>query len=336
MKKWVLTSALLAITGVAQAQSSRNTISIVGSSTVYPFASLVAEHFGQTTSFGTPTIESTGSGGGFRLFCAGIGPQHPDITNSSRAIKSSEIETCKKNGIDEITEVRFGYDGIVLANSAKAEKFTLTNEQIWKALASQVPAKDGSKLVANYYKNWSEIDSSLPNQKIEVLGPPPTSGTRDAFVELAMDSGCKQIELVKQLKGDAKKAACSSIRTDGAYIEAGENDNLIVNRLVSDPVLVGIFGYSFLEENADKIQAATINGAEASFENIASGDYPLSRPLFFYVKNAHLGLIAGLKEYVESFISEEAAGESGYLTGAGLVTLSGSELESVQSKIKGL
>lgn len=320
----------------AQAQYVRKNITIVGSSTVYPFASLVAERFGQTTEFLTPTIEATGSGGGIKLFCSGIGSSFPDITNSSRPIKQSEIDQCKKNGIDEITEVRFGYDGIVLANSKKAHHFNLTTKQIWLSLSAQVPDKEGKKLISNPYLFWSDIDPSLPKQKIEVLGPPPTSGTRDAFVELAMHSGCKDFPVVKKLDKKLKNAVCSAIRSDGAYIEAGENDNLIVNRLASDPVLLGIFGYSFLEENEDKVQASKINNFSATFDNIAQNNYPLSRPLYFYVKNAHLSLIGGLKEFVQDFVSDDAIGEDGYLIYAGLVNLNLDQLRKLQNKINQL
>ena len=307
-------------TGLAQA---RDQIRIVGSSTVYPFATVVAEQFGKTTKFKTPVIESTGSGGGLKLFCSGIGTEHPDITNASRAIKKSEVERCAKNGITEITEVKVGYDGIVIANAKSAPLAKLSKKDIFLALAKDVPNGKGG-LMANPYKNWSDIDKSLPNQKIEVLGPPPTSGTRDAFVELAMEGGCKKFDFIKAMKKKDKKkykAICHSIREDGAFIEAGENDVLIVRKLEANPKAFGIFGFSFLDQNADKVQGSMVDGKSPTFENIATGAYGVSRPLFFYVKNAHAGTIPGIKEYLAEFTSEKAWGDEGYLTDKGLIPM---------------
>jgi phosphate transport system substrate-binding protein len=254
-------AATCALAGVAHAQSARDYISIVGSSTVYPFSTTVAEHFGKANSkFKTPKVESTGTGGGLKLFCGGVGVQYPDMTNASRKIKSSEVENCAKNGVKEIVEVKIGYDGIVVASSKKTKPMPLTRKDLWLALAKEVPEPGTGKLVANPFKTWKDVNPELPAKKIEVLGPPPTSGTRDAFVELVMDEGCKDFPAIKDLaKSDDKKAkaACGAIREDGAYIEAGENDNLIVNKLVSNPNALGIFGYSFLEENLDKIQGET-------------------------------------------------------------------------------
>lgn len=339
MKKIILSAAVAAMTvsTAASAQASRDYISIVGSSTVYPFATLVAERFGKTSGFKTPKIESTGSGGGLKLFCAGLGPSHPDITNASRAIKQSEVDTCKENGIEDITEVKIGYDGIVLANSKSAPQFNLTEQEIFLALAKKVPNPDGSEtLVDNPYKTWSEINSELPKQNIEVLGPPPTSGTRDAFAELAMEGGCDSFAFIKAMDKDQHKAVCHGLREDGAYIEAGENDNLIVNKLAANPAALGIFGYSFLEENTDKVQGSEIGGVAPTFEAIANGEYPLSRPLFFYVKNDHVGVIPGLKEYVAAFVAEDASGQNGYLQQNGLVPLSGEELEAVRGEVDAL
>ncbi|MBV7434142.1 substrate-binding domain-containing protein [Cardiobacteriaceae bacterium TAE3-ERU3] len=339
MKKIILSAAVAAMTVStgAYAQASRDYISIVGSSTVYPFATLVAERFGRTSGFKTPKIESTGSGGGLKLFCAGLGPSNPDITNASRAIKDSEVETCKANGIEGITEVKIGYDGIVIANSKQADQFDLSEQEIFLALAKKVPNPDGSEtLVDNPYKTWADVNSDLPNQNIEVLGPPPTSGTRDAFAELAMEGGCNTFEFIKAMDKEQHKAVCHGLREDGAYIEAGENDNLIVNKLVANPAALGIFGYSFLEENTDKVQGSKIDGVAPTFEAIADGEYPLSRPLFFYVKNDHIGVIPGLKEYVSAFVSEDASGANGYLKQNGLVPLSGDELEAVRSEVEAL
>tara|TARA_R110000787_G_scaffold21174_4_gene62776 strand:- start:3934 stop:4968 length:1035 start_codon:yes stop_codon:yes gene_type:complete len=321
-KTMILATAAVAIAGAAQA---RDQIRIVGSSTVFPFATAVAEQFGKTTKFKTPVIESTGSGGGLKLFCSGVGVGHPDITNSSRRIKSSEVKLCAKNGVTNITEVKVGFDGIVIANSKQGPKTSLTLRQVFLALAKQVPANaDGSKLQENPYKMWSDIDPSLPKTKIEVLGPPPTSGTRDAFVELAMEGGCKTFKGISALKksdGKRYKAVCHGIREDGAFVEAGENDVLIIQKLVANADAYGVFGYSFLDSARDKIQGSVIGGVEPTFENIAEGKYKVSRSLFFYVKKAHVGVIPGIKEFLAEFTSEKAYGEDGYLVEKGLIPL---------------
>ncbi len=292
----------VAVGNSAFAAPSRDYISIVGSSTVYPFATVVAERFGKTTDFKTPKIESTGSGGGIKLFCAGGGLDTPDIVNSSRRIKPAEVETCAKNGVKEITEIKIGYDGISLANSKKAPRLSISRKELFLALAAQVPdPKGGKQLVPNPYKLWSDINPALPQAKIEVLGPPPTSGTRDAFVELVMETGCKQFDAIaalEQSNPDAFKGACQTMREDGAFIEAGENDNLIVQKLQANPNTFGIFGYSFLEENTDKVQGAVIEGAEPTFEAIAEGQYPISRPLYMYIKKSHVKLVPGIEEYI--------------------------------------
>jgi len=276
------TAVVIGTTSLAQA---RDQIRIVGSSTVFPFATAVAEQFGKTTKFKTPVIESTGSGGGLKLFCAGVGVKHPDITNASRRIKISEVKRCARNGVKEIIEVKLGFDGIVLANSKKSPQAKLTQRIIFLALAKKVPANaDGSVLKDNPYKMWSDIDSRLPKTKIEVLGPPPTSGTRDAFVELGMEGGCKTFKAIKALKKENKKkykAVCHGIREDGAFVEAGENDNLIVQKLVANPGAFGVFGYSFLDQNSDTVQGSIVNGVDPSFENISAGKYKISRSLFF-------------------------------------------------------
>ncbi len=315
----------------APAASGRDYIAIVGSSTVYPFATTVAEQFGKSTRFKTPKIESTGSGGGMKLFCAGSGINTPDITNASRRIKMSEFKKCQKNGVKEITEVKIGYDGIVLANSKSAPLMKLTKKDIYLALAKDVPDPEGGeRLVANPYTTWKEVNPSLPDTKIEVLGPPPTSGTRDAFVELAMEGGCKKIDWIKALKKKDKKqfkAICHTVREDGAYIEAGENDNLIVQKLVADPTALGIFGFSYLDQNGDRIQGSIVGGEEPTFENIADGKYPVSRPLYFYVKNAHVGVVPGMPEYLAEFTSDRAWGEEGYLADKGLIPMPAKERE---------
>jgi len=309
------------------AHANRDYISIVGSSTVYPFATVVAEQYGKTTKFKTPKIESTGSGGGFKLFCAGVGVEHPDITNASRAIKSSEQKKCADNGVTEIVEVKIGYDGIVLANSKQADQMKLDTKDIFMALAKEVPGKDG-KLMPNPYKTWKDVNPSLPAIAIEVLGPPPTSGTRDAFVELAMESGAKTFDSLAALKKEDGKAftrVAHTLREDGAYIEAGENDNLIVQKLQANPNALGIFGFSFLDQNADVVQGSIIGEEAPTFENIADGKYPVSRPLFFYVKKAHVGTIPGITEYLAEFSSEKAWGPEGYLADKGMIPMPDAE-----------
>jgi phosphate transport system substrate-binding protein len=333
--------ALILSTGLFQASfAARDYISIVGSSTVYPFATVVAEQFGKTTSFKTPKIESTGSGGGFKLFCEGVGVEYPDITNASRRMKKSECETCAGNGVKDVVEVKIGYDGIVLANSKKAKPMKVSREELFLALAKEVPdPKGGEKLVSNPYKTWKDINSSLPAVKIEVLGPPPTSGTRDAFVELAMEDGAKEIPWLKAMsKKDKKKfkTVSNTLREDGAYVEAGENDNLIVQKLNANPEAFGIFGFSFLDQNTDKIQGSFIDGVQPTFENIASGKYPLSRPLFFYVKKAHINSIPRMKEYLAEFTSDKAWGMNGYLADKGMIPMPDDERKTYKSIVEEL
>lgn len=305
------------------AAEARDQIRIVGSSTVYPFATVVAERFGKTTSFKTPVIESTGSGGGLKLFCSGVGVEYPDITNASRRIKESEVELCGKNGVNDVTEIKVGYDGIVLANAKSAEQAKFTKQQIFLALAKNIPDGKGG-LKENDNIKWSDVDPSLPNKKIEVLGPPPTSGTRDAFAELALEGGCKTFDFIKAMKKTDKKkykAVCHGVREDGAYVEAGENDVLIVRKLEANPLAYGVFGYSFLDQNADKVQGSVVEGVEPTFESIADGAYKVSRSLYFYVKGAHVGKVPGIKEFVAEFSSEQASGEDGYLSDRGLIPM---------------
>ncbi|MGB7932159.1 MAG: substrate-binding domain-containing protein [Gammaproteobacteria bacterium] len=299
---------------------ARDQIQIVGSSTVYPFATIVAERFGNEGNFKTPVIESTGTGGGMKLFCQGVGESNPDVTNASRAIKSSEWEDCQKNGVKDIVEVIIGNDGIAFANSIKGPKLNLTRKQLWMALAEHGPKP----------KKWNEIDPSLPDATISVLIPPPTSGTRDAWNALVMEKGCPaSVE-------EKNKKDCEVIREDGAAVEAGENDTLIVQKLEADPKAFGIFGFSYLESNMDKIQAADIEGVKITIDNIQDYSYPISRPLFFYVKKAHVGVIPGLKEYVEEFVSEDAIGDDGYLIDAGLVPLADAKRKEVRNNAMNL
>lgn len=321
----------------ADAASARDQIRIVGSSTVYPFTTAVAEQFGKMGGK-TPVVESTGTGGGMKLFCAGVGDSHPDITNASRAMKKSEFEDCQKNGVKDIVEIKVGIDGLTIAQSKAAPALKLTMEQIFLALAEQVPDKDG-KLVANPNKTWSDIDKSLPNVKIEVLGPPPTSGTRDSFHELFMEVGAKNIAALKDMqKADAKgfEKLWKSIRKDGAYVEAGENDNVIVQKLEANKNAFGVFGYSFLEENTAKLRGVPVDGVEPTYDSIAGGKYKGSRPLFVYVKKQHVGLVPGIDKFVAEYVSPKAMSKDGYLARKGLVTLPKAEADKIAAAAKGM
>jgi phosphate transport system substrate-binding protein len=325
-------AATIASVGMAEA---RDQIRVVGSSTVYPFTTTVAENFGRTTGFKTPVVEGTGTGGGFKLFCEGVGVDKPDITNASRAIKKSEVENCQKAGVTNVTEIKVGYDGIVIANSKSADQYEMTLGQVYLALAKCVPADGGSGqggcpagFQPNPYKTWSEIDDTLPDYRIEVMGPPPTSGTRDAFLELAMEGGCAEFEAVTALEdSDTKQAVCHGIREDGAFIDAGENDVLIVRRLQANSQAFGIFGFSFLDQNKDTMQGVKINNVAPSYDVIASGEYPISRPMFIYVKGAHVGVIPGMEEFLAEYTSEEAWGPYGYLADKGLISMPDEERE---------
>jgi phosphate transport system substrate-binding protein len=332
-----LAVAALCATGPALA---RDQIKIVGSSTVYPYSQAVAEEYGKKTGSKSPVLESTGTGGGMKIFCQGVGEANPDITNASRAMKKSEFEDCIKNGVTDITEIQIGYDGLSIASSKRAKPMDLTKAQIFLALSAEVP--DGDKLVPNPYKKWSEIDKSLPDIAITAYGPPPTSGTRDAFVELAMHEGCKALDYFKKKKGELDKKEfeklvaekCTPMRQDGPFIEAGENDNLIVQRIDADPAAIGIFGYSFLYENADKLQGVKIEAVDPSFDTIADGSYGLSRPLFFYIKNAHRKVIPGMDGFIAEFLSDDAIGPDGYCKERGLVALSPDLLKEMQERGK--
>ena len=338
MKKFLISATMIVTTiltvNIVQA---RDQIRIVGSSTVYPFATVVAEKFGISTKFKTPVVESTGSGGGLKIFCQGIGPTHVDITNASRRIKKKEIKKCASNNITDITEVKVGYDGIVIANAKFSTQIKLDRKHIWLALGKNVMV-DG-KIIPNPHKTWKDVDPSLPDQKIEVLGPPPTSGTRDAFVELGLQGGCKKFDSIKAMKKADKKAfkkLCHTIREDGPYIEAGENDNLIVAKLLENPKAFGVFGYSFLDQNKDKLQGSIIEGNVPTIENISSGKYPVSRSLYFYIKNAHVGKIPGISEYIAEFTSEKSFGIDGYLQEKGLIPSPDAERAEVRTNALGL
>lgn len=325
-------ASLVALSGAATA---RDQIRIVGSSTVYPFTTAVAEQFGKAGGK-TPIVESTGTGGGMKIFCEGVGEDKADATNASRRIKKSEFELCAKNGVTDIVEVKVGIDGLTIAHAKGAKAVKLTRKQVFQALAEQVPDKDG-KLVANPYKMWSDIDAALPALKIEVLGPPPTSGTRDSFHELFMEKGAEEFESLKAMKkADEEKKTkdfekvWKSIRKDGAYVEAGENDNVIVQKLEANKDAYGIFGYSFLEENTSKLEGVAIEGVDPTYENISAGKYKGARDLFVYFKKQHVGVIAGLDKFVAEYVSEKAIGEDGYLAKKGLVALPKDKIEATR------
>jgi phosphate transport system substrate-binding protein len=334
------TVAGLLIAGNAEAQSARDFITVAGSSTVFPFSSAVAEQFGRGSKFKTPKVESVGTGGGLKLFCQGVGPQTTDVANASRRIKKSEYDDCQKNGVKDIVEVKIGFDGIVLANAKSSPTYQLTRKEVYMALAKQVPDPAApTRLIDNPYKTWKQLNPKLPDVKIEVLGPPPTSGTRDAFAELMLEKGCEGFSWLKELKEvDEKrfKRVCTQIREDGAYVEAGENDNLIVQKLEANPRALGVFGYSFLEENLNKLHGSVIEGKEPTFENIADGSYPVSRSMYMYVKKAHVGVIPGIQEFVAEFTSEKAMGEEGYLADKGLIPLPKAERARVRKDAAGM
>ena len=330
-------AAVVALAAMSDAASARDQIRIVGSSTVYPFTTAVAEQFGKSGAGKTPVVESTGTGGGMKLFCAGVGESHPDLTNASRAMKKGEFDDCQKNGVKDIVEIKVGIDGLTIAQSKAGPAMKLTMEQVFMALAEQVPDKDG-KLIPNPNKTWSDVDKALPNIKIEVLGPPPTSGTRNSFHELFMEIGAKKIAALKDLQKDSKAfdKVWKSMRKDGAFVEAGENDNVIVQKLEANKNAFGIFGYSFLEENTAKLKGVAIDGVEPDYDAISSGKYKGARPLFVYVKKQHVGVVPGIDKFVAEYVSPKALSKDGYLARKGLVALPKGELDKVMTDAKGM
>jgi len=330
----ILLTALVVI--APSKASARDQITAVGSSTVYPFVTVVAEQFGNKTKFKTPVVESTGTGGGLKLFCAGVDEKTPDIANASRRITPDELLSCYKNKVTDISEIKIGFDGIIVANAAKAFAFDLKPAELFLALAAKVPSKTSPKdLVDNYYKTWNEINPAFPKQEIKVYGPPPTSGTRDAFAELVLEPGCWDLEAYKvnYADNDKRKAACHLIREDGVYIEAGENDNLIVQKLNANPDALGVFGYSFLEENKNIVQGSKISGIAPTHDTIADGSYVISRPLYVYVKRAHIGSVPGIEEFLKELVSSDAIAAFGYLEEKGLIPLPDAELAKVQADV---
>lgn len=305
--------------------NAREQLRIVGSSTVFPFVAAAAEQFGRQGNFRTPIVEATGTGGGIKMFCEGVGDSFADMVNASRRIKDSEVALCAKNGVHTFTELKLGYDGIVLANARASAPFALTRRTLFFALAREVPK--GGQLIANPYTRWSEIDPKLPDVPIEIYGPPPSSGTRDAFVELVMIEGCNEIAEIKTLLPDDKtrKHFCSVMREDGRFVEAGEDDNLIVQKLVNNPTALGVFGYSFLEANAALVKANAVDGVMPDYDAIEAGTYHVARSLYVYVKNAHVGKVPGLAEFTRELASDAASGEDGYLIMKGLLPLNASD-----------
>ncbi len=326
--------AVAAISATASVAQSRDEIRIVGSSTVFPYTQAVAEQFANNTGAPSPIVESTGTGGGMQIFCGGIGEAHADITGASRAMKASEFQLCQDNGVTEITEALIGFDGLSLAISrANDAAWDLTLGEIYLALGAQVPVE--GEWADNPYTMWNEINPDLPAVEILAYGPPPTSGTRDAFVELAMHAGCEELDFVHEggFDGDWVGENCSRMRTDGPFVEAGENDNLIVQRLEADSNALGIFGYSFLYENLDKLKGVQIEGVEPTIDTIADKSYPVSRPLYFYIKNAHRGVIPNLNEFIEEYMSDDALMTGGYLSERGLVPLAEDRIVELQDAV---
>lgn len=339
------------------AQAAREQISIVGSSTVYPFTTVVAERFGRTTDYSTPKVESTGTGGGMKQFCGGVGTGYADMTNASRRIKQSELDNCHANGVTEVVEIKVGYDGVVIASSYDNPALELSLQDIFLALAAHVPNEAGTQLIENAYTHWDQINASLPHRQIEMLGPPPTSGTRDAFLELVMEVGAERFPLIAALDsaegaelialmrsaglgemvamveggadgGDIFSVIAHTIREDGVFVETGENDNLIVQKLNSNGEAMGIFGYSFLDQNNDSVQGHSIEGVAPDFDAIANGSYSVSRPLYLYVKAQHAPVVPGMQEFLDEFTSERAWGDTGYLTDRGLIPMPEEERDS--------
>lgn len=331
---FLTTVAASASFGVAVDAQSRDQIRVVGSSTVYPFTTTVAENFARETDFPAPVVESTGTGGGFQLFCEGVGAGHPDINDASRAMTQSERDLCAENGVENVTEVQIGNDGIVLAADASIDEVNLTRAHLWQALAAET-VQDG-EIVENPYETWNEIDDSLPEEEIVVFGPPTTSGTRDAFVELAMEAGCEEFDAVAELDEERHGEVCTQMRSDGGFVEAGENDNVIVQRIQSQPGSFGIFGYSFFEQNRAELTAASIEDARPEPEQISAGDYPLSRPLFIYVKDAHVGVIPGLAEFIDYYTSDAAWGPNGFLIEQGLIPMTDDKRQSVADTVEAI
>ena len=310
-------TAVMALTVPATAEA-RTQMRAVGSSTVYPFAKIVAERIARANPrLGTPIIESTGTGAGMKLFCAGVGERFPDVENASRRMKASEAKLCAQNGVSQVTEIQVGLDGIAFATAKNTPLANLTTRDIYLALAKTPFGKP------NRAKTWKDVNGKLPALPIRVYGPPPTSGTRDAFAELIMTAGCETnpgMAAVKKADENKYKAICTGVREDGGYVQAGENDNLIVQKIEANPGTIGIFGYSYLEENLNRLKGVPINGVTPTYQTIASFKYPGARPLYIYIKNAHAAAIPAVRAYAAEFTKESAFGPNGYLLRAGLIS----------------
>ena len=315
----VLLPAAALTSALPETVHARDQIKIVGSSTVFPFTTTVAERFSKAGKFKAPVVESTGTGGGFKLFCDGVGVDTPDINDASRPITAGERASCAKNGVAAVAEFTVGYDGIILAGASKGAIFDVSLEQLWKATAKTVPLR--GKLVANPYRQWSDIDPKLPRKPIAIYGPAPNHGTRDAFVELVMEPSCEKAPEIAALNKDEQKKVCGVVREDHVWTDVSEDYGLVMGKLSGNPTALAVFTFSYLDQNRDKIHAATMGGVSATLETIASRHYPLSRPLFIYVKQGHVGQIPGLAEFVTEYLSERAAGEEGYLTDKGLIPM---------------
>jgi phosphate transport system substrate-binding protein len=317
--------------------SGRNQVWAAGSSTVFPFATRVAENVARTSGGQAAKVESLGTGGGIKLFCGGTGAGFPDVANASRPMKKSEYDQCVANGVTDIVELKIGFDGIVIANAKSGPAYDFKLDQVYRGLAAEVPG--GSGFVKNAAKGWKDVDPALPGQSILVYGPPPTSGTRDAFVELAMEKGAAKLPAMAALKASDEeefKAKSHTLRSDGAWVDAGENDNAIVQTLTKTPNALGVFGYSFMEENMDTVKAATVDGVAPTFETISNGTYPISRSLYIYVKKANVGVTPGLREYVEAFTSDAATGKGGYLQQRGLIPLPADQHAAMKAAVKAM
>jgi phosphate transport system substrate-binding protein len=332
MKRIALAAILMSAASVPAL--ARDQVRIVGSSTVFPFSTVVAEAFGKQGSNKTPVVESTGTGGGFRLFCAGVGVQHPDIANASRRITAGELKACTDNNVT-VSEVKIGYDGIVFAYDRSGPNMNISVEQLWRGIARQVPVN--GQMVANPYKKWNQIDPSLPSTDIVIYGPAANHGTRDAVVELVLDEGCKNVAEVKAIAdARARQQACRTVREDGAWVDVADAYNVTVDRTLKTPGSLGVIGFGFFENNKSRLKVSNVGGIEPTFDNIASGKYPVARSMFFYVKREHVGVVPGLKEFVAEFTSNKAAGEDGYLVDKGLIPLPKAELDKVRSEAGGM
>lgn len=324
--------------GGGSAQGTRSGIWAAGSSTVFPFSTRVAETFARTSGGAAPRVESLGTGGGIQAFCQGVGPTTPDIANASRQMKASEFDLCVQNGVTEIVELKIGFDGIVIATARSGASFNFELNDLYEGLAKEVPGQGGA-FVANPNTTWNQVNSGLPNQRIQVYGPPPTSGTRDAFLELGMTPGAKlvpAVAAVAESDEDRFETLAHTLREDGVWIDSGENDNAIVQTLTRTPGSLGVFGFSFLEQNLDTVKAETIDGVAPNADTIADGSYPLSRSLYIYVKKAHIGVTPGLQQFVQEFLSEGSAGRGGYLQDRGLIPLPEAELTAQRAIVSAM